>query len=142
MNVNANNTVTGIGSGFGVKTYRFKAIKHNKQSIIFELIDGDLNNSFITQEVKLERFQRFSNATGIDYYLRLKNEPTWANSELVTGLFKTTRKGIFYGDRREKWEVRTLIMFKVTPDWQNLTLIVYPRGQFPKNQVENIAHRI
>lgn len=138
MNVTAN--ITGLGTG--VRSYTFKAIKHNKQSIIFELIEGDATNSFVTQEVKLERFQKYSNATGIDYYLRLKNEPTWANSELVTGLFKTTRKGIFYGDRREKWEVRTLIMFKITPDWQNLTLIVYPRGQYPKNQVENIAHRI
>jgi hypothetical protein len=138
MNVTAN--ITGLGTG--VRSYTFKAIKHNKQSTIFELIQGDVSNSFITQEVKLERFQRYSNATGIDYYLRLKNEPTWSNSELVTGLFKTTRKGIFYGDRRENWNVRTLIIFKVSPDFQSLTLIVYPRGQFPKNQVENIAHKI
>jgi len=138
MNVTAN--ITGLGTG--VRSYTFNAIKHNKQSTIFELIQGDVSNSFITQEVKLERFQRYSNATGIDYYLRLKNEPTWSNSELVSGLFKTTRKGIFYGDRRENWNIRTLIIFKLSPDFQTLTLIVYPRGQYPKNQVENIAHRI
>ncbi len=138
MNVTAN--ITGLGTG--VRSYTFNAIKHNKQSTIFELIQGDVFNSFITQEVKLERFQRYSNATGIDYYLRLKNEPTWSNSELVTGLFKTTRKGIFYGDRKENWNVRTLIIFKVSPDFQTLILIVYPRGQYPKNQVENIAHKI
>jgi len=138
MNVTANNT----GIGIGIRTFRFKATKHNKQSTIFELIDGNAANSFITQEVKLERFQRYSNAIGIDYYLRLKNEPTWAKSELVTGLYKTTRKGILYGDRRENSNLRTLIMFKISQDFQELSLIVYPRGHNPKNQVEDIAHRI
>jgi hypothetical protein len=138
MNVTAN--ITGLGTG--VRSYTFKAIKHNKQSVDFELIDGDVTNSFITKIVRIERFQGYSNASGIEYYLRLRNKPNWSKCDKVTGLWRTTRKGIFYGDRRDHELVQTLIIFKIAPDWQSLALIVYPRGQYPKNQVENIAHRI
>jgi hypothetical protein len=83
------------------KIYRFSPIKFNKHDTIYQGFDDNPKDSFITELVKIEKFQGYSKAYNLGLYFRIKNASSWAKSLQVTGLWKTTRNGAFYGDFRD-----------------------------------------
>lgn len=104
--MNANNTIDNLKN-----THSFKTIKVNKHSTIFERIT-DVKDSFITDFVKVEKFQGFSKAYNLGEYFRIKNQSSWAKSKQVTGLWKSSRLNYFYGDNRTPTGKTLLIFYK------------------------------
>lgn len=117
-----------------VIVYRFKESKVNKNSTIYQLEDSQTLSGWITDPVKIEKFQGFSKATNTDYYFKLRDQSNWAKCEQVTGLWKTPYKGVFYGDRRMQG-TKTLILFQLSINRENLTIYVYPNGYYPSQSV-------
>jgi hypothetical protein len=119
------------------KIYRFSPIKFNKHDTIYQANTDNPNDSFITELVKIEKFQGYSNAYNLGLYFRIRDASSWAKSKQVTGLFKTTRKGAFYGDFKEG-KIKTLLIFKIDPESHELTVYVYPKGYAPHRNVIDI----
>lgn len=131
------NNITGA-----VHVYHFHASKFNKQSTIFTGKDTNPNTSFITSSVKVERFQGYSNAYNLGLYFRIRNESNWANCEQVTGLWKSSRKGFYYGDRKTD-ERRTLLVFALDDHNETLTVYEYPHGYYPnRTAIDKIIHSL
>lgn len=117
-----------------VKVYRFTPIKFNKHDTIYQGIETNPGNSFITELVKVEKFQGFSKAYNLGLYFRIKDQSSWSKSTQVTGMWKTTLKETFYGDFRQN-QTRTLLIFKISAENQVLTVYEYPRGYYPNRNV-------
>lgn len=94
------------------------------------------SKNLLTDLLRIEDFRGFSNAKGIDKYLRLRTTSNWATSEKVTGLKSTVRQNVFFGDRVFNGK-RSLLIF-VFKDNQ-LMIDVY-RSFYPCNQT--ILNRI
>jgi len=116
------------------KVFRFSPIKFNKHDTIYQAQSNNPNDSFITELVKIEKFQGYSKAYNLGLYFRIKNATSWAKSKQVTGLWKTTRKGAFYGDFRDG-TTKTLLMFKIDDESNDLTVYEYPKGYNPPRNV-------
>jgi hypothetical protein len=112
------------------QTYLFRAIKVNKHSTIYEMIEGEEGSSFITKTVKIEKFQGFSHAYNLGEYFRIRNASNWKDSKQITGLWQTTREDIFYGDIKEG-SVKTLLLFQYAQKRAYLKVYVYPKGFDP-----------
>jgi len=127
MRTTANNT-----DRQNVQVFRFKATKFNKHSTIYSLADLPEQVSFITPTVKIEKNQRFAR-TDTSTWFRLKDNTSWNESELVTGLYRTEIRGLYYGDRRDpnNHEVKTLLIFKLNSSGDELEVFEYPRGYYP-----------
>lgn len=110
--------------------YRFYPIKFNKHDTIYQAIEENPKDSFLTEQVKVEKFQGYSKAYNIDLYFRIKDAKSWAKSKQITGFWKTMRKGAFYGDFKEG-AMKTLLMFKIDDESQELTVWEYSRGYYP-----------
>ncbi len=111
------------------KTYLFRAIKVNKHSTIYEMIEGEEGSSFITKTVKIEKFQGYSEAYNLGEYFRIRNASNWKDSRQITGLWSTTRKDIFYGDIKEG-TVKTLLLFQYAQKRAYLKVYVFPQGVY------------
>jgi hypothetical protein len=125
-----------------VKMYLFGLIKVNKHDTIYQGVSSNPVDTFITEFVKIEKFQGYSKAFNLGLYFRIKNKSSWAKSKQITGLWKTQIKSIYYGDFKEL-NSKTLLLFKI--DEVNDKLIVYefPKGYFPhKVTIENYALKI
>ncbi len=121
-----------------VNVYLFDAVKFNKQDTVFEGNNKNPNTSFITSLVRIERFQGYSNAYNLGFYFRVRNTTNWAKCEMVTGLWKSSRKGFYYGDRRTK-ESKTLLLFELEENQERLTVYEYPNGYYPsKPMIEKL----
>jgi hypothetical protein len=122
--------------------FRFYPIKFNKHDTIYQAIEGNPKDSFITEQVKIEKFQGYSKAHNIELYFRIKNATSWAKSKQITGLWKTTQKGTFYGDFKEG-TIKTLLIFKIDQESQELTVYVYPKGFNPyRNTIDLLINGI
>jgi hypothetical protein len=131
--MNANNTTDNK-----IKCYRFNPIKFNKHDTIYQGIEMNPKDSFITELVKIEKFQGYSNAYNLGLYFRIKDQSSWAKSKKITGLWKTTRLGAFFGDFRDNTN-KTLLLFKLDPQSHELTVYEYPRGYYPnRNLIDNL----
>lgn len=113
-----------------VLMYRFKVVKHNKHDTIYTGLVSNPKESFITELVKIERYQGYSNAYNLGLYFRIRTASNWSKCKQVTGLFKTTRLNVFYGDHRIN-EKRTLLVFKIDDLKEELTVFEYPEGYYP-----------
>lgn len=132
----ANNTID------KAKTYRFNPIKFNKHDTIYQGIEDNPKDSFVTELVKIEKFQGYSKAYNLGSYFRIKNETSWAKSKQVTGLFKTTRKDAFYGDLKDS-STKTLLIFLIDQEGHELTVYEYPKGYYPSRTViDNLINSI
>lgn len=132
----ANNTID------KARIFRFNAIKFNKHDTIYQGIEDNAKDSFVTELVKIEKFQGYSNAHNLDLYFRIKDAPSWAKSKRVTGLWKTTRKEAFYGDIKEL-SIKTLLIFLIGSHGDDLTVYVYPTGYNPSRAViDNLINTI
>lgn len=112
----ANNTIDKLKN-----IHTFKSCKVNKHSTILERVT-DVKDSFITDFVKVEKFQGYSKAYNLGEYFRIKNASSWAKSKQVTGLWKSSRLNYFYGDNRTDKGKTLLIFFK---DDRNDFITVY-----------------
>jgi len=124
-----------------VKVHTYNAIKFNKHSTIFEC-QTSTANSFLTTLIKIESFQGFSKTFNAPFYLRVKDKSSWTKSSQITGLFKSGLKGLFYGDKRTI-KGKTLILFKLTPDNEVLTVYTYPEGYYPiKTTIDKLLSEV
>jgi hypothetical protein len=124
------------------KVYRFSPIKFNKHDTIYQGHEDNPNDSFIPELVKIEKFQGYSKAYNLGLYFRIKNASSWAKSLQVTGLWKTTRNGAFYGDFRDG-TTKTLLLFKIDNTTHDLTVYEYPRGYNPhRNVIDSLVNTI
>jgi hypothetical protein len=117
-----------------VKVYHFTATKFNKQDTTFTGKVENPNTSFIPSQVRIERFQGYSKAYNLGLYFKIRNNTNWARCEKVTGLWKSSRKGFYYGDRRTP-ETKTLLLFSLDENHEYLTVFEYPNGYYPSKSV-------
>jgi hypothetical protein len=124
------------------KVFRFSPIKFNKHDTIYQAQPSNPNDSFITELVKIEKFQGYSNAYNLGLYFRIRDASSWAKSKQITGLFKTTRKGAFYGNIKEG-ATKTLLLFKIDHESHELTVYEYPKGYDPhRNVIDSLINTI
>lgn len=117
-----------------VLVYRFKVIKHNKQDTIYTGFESNPTESFITELVKIERYQGYSNAYNLGLYFRIRNTSNWSKCKQVTGLFKTMRLNVFYGDHNSNG-MKTLLLFKIDDIKEELAVYEYPNGYYPSRTI-------
>lgn len=122
--------------------HKFEVAKYNKHDTIYQLCLGQIENGLITQTVKIEKFQGYSNAYNLGLYFRVKNASSWAKSKQITGLWKTTRLNHFYGDHVTPGG-KSLLLFKIDPEGQNMRVFQYPNGYYPnRTTIEGLINSI
>jgi hypothetical protein len=122
--------------------FRFYPIKINKHDTIYEAFEDNPKGSFLTEQVKIEKFQGYSNAYNLGLYFRIKDASSWTKSKQITGLWATRRKGAFYGDL---WDgkVKSLMLFMIDDESKELTVYVYRNGYYPhRNTIESLVSQI
>jgi hypothetical protein len=103
----------------------FRHTKELQTYSVYSIVEVRGKENLLTDALRIEKFNNKSNASNIDYYLRLRTTTSWDKSEKVTGL-RPTKKGLFYGDRLNKTtQKRTLLVFKFSNDSQTLFIDVY-----------------
>ena len=132
----ANNTNENL-----IHVHTFNEVKVNKHSTIYQRIN-QLNQSFMTEFVKVEKFQGYSKAYNLGEYFRIKNESSWAKSKQVTGLWKSSRLNWFYGDNREG-KSKTLLIFQKHDFKGFLRVYEFVEGYYPtKKVIERIIENL
>lgn len=122
-----------------VDKYSYRANKFNKCDTQYELTHNLPSGAILTDRVKIEAFQGFSNAYNLGEYFRLRGATNWKDGKQLTGIWKTSTPNIFYGDRRTN-KGKSLLMFVFGVNRESLTVYVYPDGYYPhKTQIETIA---
>ena len=122
--------------------HKFEVVKYNKHDTIYQLCFGQPINELITQTVKIEKFQGYSKAYNLGLYFRVKNATSWAKSKQITGLWKSTRINHYYGDNKSP-EGKTLLLFKVDPESQTMTVYEYPKGYYPSRKtIDSLINQI
>lgn len=119
MDANINTTV-----------HRYEVVKYNKQSTNYKLVTKRKDQSVLTDEVKVEVFQGYSKVYNLGLYFRLKDQSSWSKSTQLTGMFKTKRPGLYYGDKKTP-KGKTLMLFYINPNNDKLTIYEYPEGYYP-----------
>jgi hypothetical protein len=116
------------------KVYQFNPIKFNKHDTIYQGQPENPKGTFITELVKIEKFQGYSNAYNLGLYFRIRDNSSWAKSKQITGLFKTPIKGAFYGNIKEGATI-SLLLFRINHESHELTVYEYPKGYNPHRNV-------
>ena len=119
--------------------HSYTVSKSLKSYEIYELSNVQFGTPQLTNELRIEQYRNYSNATGIEKYLRLRTCGNWQRCEKVTGLRPTKRQGVFYGDRVKEGSKKSLLIFTISNDRRSLTidyfLSFYP---FTAGQLQNI----
>ena len=124
------------------RLFRFSPIKFNKHDTIYQAFEDNPKDTFITELVKVEKFQGYSNAYNLGLYFRIRDASSWAKSKQITGLFKTPIKGAFYGNIKEGATI-SLLLFKIDPESHELTVYEYPKGYNPhRNVIDELINQI
>lgn len=109
--------------------HSYKVERVKKVYTVYELIENQQKVE-LTNLIRIEKFRMFSNGSGFDDYLRLRNTNNWQKGEQVTGLFKTEFTGLFYGDRMHSG-TKNLLIFQFL-DNKEILIIDYYKGYCPK----------
>lgn len=117
-----------------IKEFKFNAIKTNKHDTIYQVTESNPLDSIITEFVKIEKFQGYSNAYNLGLYFRIKDSTSWAKSKQITGLWKTQTNGVYYGDFKEG-NFKTLLLFKLDVNNDFLRVIEFPKGYYPNRTI-------
>lgn len=96
---------------------------------VYELSEPQQKKT-LTDLIRIEQFRKFSNGKGFDNYLRLRNTNNWNTCEQVTGLFKTSKTNIFFGDRIHSGK-KNLLIFLFSNNRERLVIDYYV-GYYPK----------
>jgi len=92
---------------------KYKSVKH------FELIKGS-KNPILSTLINISKNQNCAKSMP-DYWLRVREGNRW--TKYITGLFKSSKKGVFKGDTHRK---RNLLIFKFSDNSNRLTIDYYP----------------
>jgi len=131
-----------INTNNAPKLHRFDPIKFNKHDTIYQARHDNPKDTFITEFVKIEKFQGYSNAYNLGLYFRIKDATSWAKSKQITGLWQTKRKGAFYGDFKQA-SIKTLLIFKICNESHELTVYEYPSGYYPhRNVIDELINQV
>lgn len=109
----------------------FYLLTHSVKSYnVFQIINQPTKAiNLLTEVLRIEDFRGFSNAKGIDKYLRLRTTSNWATSEKVTGLKPTIKQNVFFGDRVFDSK-RSLLVFVFN---DNRLMIDFYDSYYPEN---------
>jgi hypothetical protein len=110
--------------------HHYKVLKENKSDTIYELVTLFKEPTFLTYLVKLEQFQGFSNGKNFQLYFRIRNKSSWKASTTITGLFKTAIQGTYRGNIKTR-NTRTLVIFKLHPNGEEMNVYTFPTGYYP-----------
>lgn len=110
--------------------HHYRVLKENKCDTIYELVTLPAGPMFLTSLVKLEQFQGYSNGKNFQLYFKIKDQSSWKKSTTITGLFKTCIQGTYRGDKKDR-DIRTLIMFKLHTNGEEMTVYTFPNGYYP-----------
>lgn len=118
--------------------HSYKATKFNKCDIQYEITHPLPEISTLTERVKIEAFQGFSNAHNLGEYFRLRGATNWKDGKQVTGLWKTENRDIFYGDNKTNLG-KSLIIFKFENNRETVSIYTFPEGYYPhRNIIDNL----
>lgn len=123
--------------------HSYKVTNELKSYTVFELVEVAGNTNFLTDLIRIEKFNGKSNATNIKDYLRLRTATSWDKSQKITGLRPSENELLFYGDWLKVNEPnapkKTLLIFLFSKDRKNLFIDIY-RGFYPlhKGILQNI----
>lgn len=114
--------------------HSYKVTNELKSYTVFELVEVAGNTNFLTDLIRIEKFNGKSNATNIKDYLRLRTATSWDKSQKITGLRPTENDLLFYGDYLKLNESNTpkkvLLIFLFSKDRKNLFIDFY-KGFYP-----------
>lgn len=96
--------------------------RERKQYNCYQLEKAE--NPLLTSLLRIEKDRQYNNSKGLEYWLRLRNTNNWSNCKLLTGLYKTKYKNIYFGDARTK-QGKQLIIFIFSKDKTKLTIDYY-----------------
>jgi hypothetical protein len=121
---------TGIAPDYIRHTYK---VSHEVKTYkVYSFVEVTGNKNLLTEILRIEKFNEKSNASNIDYYLRLRTASSWGKSEKVTGL-RPFKKRSFHGNRlNPETKKRTLLIFQFSNDWKTLFVDVYSE-YYPNN---------
>jgi hypothetical protein len=109
--------------------HSYKVERAKKVYTVYQLVKPQQKIE-LTDLIRIEKFRKYSNGSGFDHYLRLRNTTNWKTSEQVTGLFKTECPNIFYGDRIHSGK-KNLLVFQFSKEPERL-IIDYYKAYYPK----------
>jgi hypothetical protein len=125
-----------------IKIIRYQAKKVNKTSIEYEATSELGESLFKSDKAKIELFRGYSRATGCTYVFKVKTLSNWNKCKPVTNLWATPLKNTFYGDVRDGI-TKTLLIFRIIEeDFSDFVVYVFPRGIYPRNDINRIAARL
>ena len=104
----------------------YKVERVTKSYTVYEL--ESCLEQFLTTLIRIEEYRKDSNSTGIQEYLRLRDESSWNKSSLISGLRPTSKPNLFYADAEEgkiNGNSKTLIMFYFDKPKERLIVDVY-----------------
>ena len=124
----------------------YKPVKINKTSSIYEIeqthkVREPKPDDYFTDLVRIEQYQGYSKAYNLTHYFRIRNQGNWSKCKAPTGLFKTIKPNVFYGDLKTS-KGKTLIIFYLD-EVDNLKIFKYPNGYYPTSkQRETIINKL
>ena len=125
--------------------HSYKVTNELKSYTVFELVEVAGNTNFLTDLIRIEKFNGKSNATNIKDYLRLRTATSWDKSQKITGLRPSENDLLFYGDwlkvNESNAPKKTLLIFLFSKDRKNLFIDVYT-GFYPNHKgiLQNIIN--
>ena len=119
----------------------YKPVKVNKTSTIYEIeqtkgIREPKLEDYFTDIVKIEQYQGYSKAYNLTHYFRIRDKTNWSKCKTPTGLFRTIKPDVFFGDLKTS-KGKTLILFYVD-EVNNLQIFKYPNGYYPTSKQLNL----
>jgi hypothetical protein len=119
----------------------YKPVKVNKTSTIYEIeqtkgIREPKPEDYFTDIVKIEQYQGYSKAYNLTHYFRIRDKTNWSKCKTPTGLFRTIKPDVFFGDLKTS-KGKTLILFYVD-EVNNLQIFKYPNGYYPTSKQLNL----
>jgi len=116
--------------------HSYKVCKALKSYTVYELAEPHQRTE-LTELIRIEKFRYFSNGSGFDDYLRLRNTNNWKTCEQVTGLIKTEYPGLFFGDRIHSG-TKNLLIFQFSKDNQRLIIDYYTKYYPKKGELREV----
>jgi len=134
-------------TGSAIIRHSYKIERSKKVYSVYQLIEkkvisnNGLNENIpvLPEFVRIEQFRHFSKGMGFEHYFRIKTTNNWQTSEMVTGLYKTKNKLVFYGDHRRNG--RNLIIFQFSENKEQLTIDYYT-GFCPYYRAEQMTDNL
>lgn len=112
--------------------HHYKVVSVLKSYTVFELINSSNGRNLLANKIRIEKFNGFSAATGIQFYLRLRDSSNWVNCTKVTGLRSTHREGVFEGNQLKQGR-KSLLLFEFGGQPEELIIDVYEQF-YPYNK--------